>query len=36
MSVYVFQVRRFSVSSRVQAAMTANAGAGVEIVTVDP
>ena len=36
MSVYVFQVRRFSVCSRVRAVMTADAGAGVGIVTVDP
>ena len=32
MSVYVFQVRRFSECSRVRALMTANAGAGVGIV----
>ena len=36
MSVYVLQVRIFSVCSRVRDAMTANAGAGVGIVTVDP
>ena len=36
MSVYVFQVRIFSVCSRVKAVMTANAGAGVGIVAVDP
>ena len=35
MSVYVFQVRRFSECSRVRAAMTADAGAGVGILTVD-
>ena len=35
-SVYVFQVRRVSEFSRVRAAMTADAGAGVVIVTVDP
>ena len=35
-SVYVLQARRFSVCSRVRAAMTADAGAGVEIGTVDP
>ena len=36
MSVYVFQVRRFYECSRVRAAMTADAGAGVGTVTVDP
>ena len=36
MSVYVFQARTLSVCSRVRAAMTADAGAGVEIGTVDP
>ena len=36
MSVYVFQVRRFSECSRVRAEMTADAGAGVGIVTLDP
>ena len=36
MSVYVFQVRRFSECSRVRAAMNADAGAGVGIVTVYP
>ena len=36
MSVYVFQVRRFSECSLVRAAVTADAGAGVGIVTVDP
>ena len=35
-SVYVFQVRIFSVCSRVRAAMTADTGAGVGIVTIDP
>ena len=35
MSVYVFQVRIFSACSRVRAAMTADAVAGVGIVTVD-
>ena len=36
MSVYDFQVRIFSECSRARAAMTADAGAGVGIVTVDP
>ena len=36
MSVYVLQVRIFSVCSHVRAVMTADAGAGVGIVTVDP
>ena len=36
MSVYVLQVQRFSVGSRVNDVMTADAGAGVVIVTVDP
>ena len=36
MSVYVLQVRRFSVCSRVRDALTSDAGAGVGIVTVDP
>ena len=36
MSEYVFQVRIFSVCSRERAEMTADAGAGVGIVTVDP
>ena len=36
MSVYVLQVRRFSVCSPVRDAMTADASAGVGIVTVDP
>ena len=36
MSMYVLQVRRFSVCSRVRASMSADAGAGVGIVTVDP
>ena len=35
-SVYVLQVRRFSVCSSVRDAMTADASAGVVIVTVDP
>ena len=35
-SVYVFQARRFYVCSRVRAAVTADAGVGVEIGTVDP
>ena len=36
MSVYVLQVRRFSVCYCVRDAMTADTGAGVGIVTVDP
>ena len=36
MSVYVLQVWRFSVCSCVRDAMTADAGAGLGIVTVDP
>ena len=36
MYVYVLQVRRFSVCSRVMDVMTADAGAGVGIVTVGP
>ena len=36
MSMYIFQVRKFSVCYRVRAEMTADAGAGVGIVTVDP
>ena len=36
MSVYVFQALRFSVCSCVRAAMTADAGAGVEIGTAEP
>ena len=36
MSIYVLQVRIFSVCSRVRDAMTVDAGAGVVIVTVDP
>ena len=36
MSMYVFNVRIFSVCSRVRAAMAADAGAGVGIVTADP
>ena len=35
-SVYLFQARRFSVCSCLRAAMTADAGAGVEIGTVNP
>ena len=36
MSVYVFQVRIVYVCSCVRAALTADAGAGVGVVTVDP
>ena len=36
MSVYVFQVRSFSVCSCVRYVMTAEVGAGVGILTVDP
>ena len=36
MSVYVIQVRRFSVCSRVRDAMTADPGVGVGIVAVGP
>ena len=36
MSVYVFQARRFFACSRVRASMNADAGAGVEIGTVEP
>ena len=36
MSVYVLQVRRFSVCSLVRDAMTYDAGVGVGIVTVGP
>ena len=36
MSVYVFQVRRFSMCSRVRDALTVDAGACVGIVSVDP
>ena len=34
--MYFFRVRIFSACSRVRAAMTVNAGAGVGIVAVDP
>ena len=36
MSVYVFQVRKFSECSRVRATITSDDGAGVGIVTLDP